>query len=274
MLAQVTTGGPHRHDGTRPLVLAYHAVSSSWPASLAVAEDRLRAQLAYLKKRGYIGLTISEAEHARKDGTLPALSVVVTFDDGYASTLRAAPILDELQFPGTVFVVTGFVESGETLAWAGIAEWQRPETIEELQPLSWDDAESLLARGWEVGSHTASHPLLTRVDDHRLHDELVRSRAAIQDRLGGCTSLAYPYGQADERVAAAARAAGYEVACMLTFAHIADEPMRRPRVGLGARDHGVRLAAQVSGLGQAARRSGAARLARRLHFRRTWLPSD
>ena len=200
--------------------------------------------------------------------------MVVTFDDGYASTMRAIPALEEAGFPGTVFVVTDFVDSGAPLAWAGILEWQRQETIHELSPLCWEDAASLVERGWEVGSHTASHPLLTRVDDATLRDELVRSRAAIEDHLGTCTSVAYPYGQADARVAEAARTAGYEVACMLTFAHIADEPLRRPRVGLGMRDHGVRLAAQVSSIGQAGRRSAPARLARALHFRRTWLPSD
>ena len=269
-----TAGKPRRATDSRPLILAYHAVSSSWRSSLAISEDRFRAQLKYLKSRGYVGLTLSEAEHGRKSRTLPPRSVVVTFDDGYASTVRAAPILEEVEFPGTVFVVTDFIESGEALAWAGITEWQHPETVAELQPLSWDDAASLAERGWEIGSHTATHPLLRRVDDSRLYHELVESRAAIEGRLGSCTALAYPYGQADERVAAAARSAGYEVACMLTFAHIADEPMRRPRIGLGTRDHGPRLAAQVSALGQAARRSSAARLARAMHFRRTWLPSD
>lgn len=263
------------HDAVSgPLVLAYHAVSSSWRSSLAISEDRLRSQLRHLKGRGYTGLRLSEAEDARRTGTLSRRSLVITFDDGYASTLRAAPILAEFDFPGTVFVVTDFVESGMALAWEGITEWQRPDTVNELRPLSWEEAGSLTDRGWEVGSHTASHPLLVRADDRRLQDELVRSRAAIQDRLGTCTSLAYPYGQADTRVAAAARAAGYTVACMLTFAHIADEPMRRPRIGMGSRDIGVRLTAQVSRVGQAARRSSAARLARAMHVRRTWLPHD
>lgn len=259
---------------SRPLVVAYHALSNTWSSSLAVTEKRFREQILYLKSRGYSGLTFSEAERARRDGRLPDRSVVVTFDDGYASTVRAVPALEEAGFPGTVFVVTDFVDSGAPLAWEGILEWQRPETIDELRPLTWEDAASLAGRGWEVGSHTATHPLLTRLDDEGLRTELSRSRSAIAERMGSCSSLAYPYGQADERVAEAARSAGYEVACMLTFAHIADEPLRRPRVGLGMKDHGVRLAAQVSRLGQAGRRSALARLARALHFRRTWLPSD
>ena len=273
-IVRVTPKRSSHNAESVPLVLAYHAVSSTWKSSLAISENLLRSQLLHLKQRGYVGLTLSRAEAARTSRTLPPRSVVVTFDDGYASTIRAAPILEEFDFPGTVFLVTDFVASGKPLAWEGITEWQRPDTVDELRPLTWEDAAFLADRGWEVGSHTVSHALLTRADDRRLNDELVLSRAAIEQQLGACTSLAYPYGQADERVAAAAGEAGYQVACMLTFAHIADEPMRRPRIGMSSRDHGVRLTAQVSGLARAARRSSAARVARAVHFRRTWLPND
>ena len=247
-------------------------MSSSWRGGLAVSEADLRTQLDYLKRHGHVGLTISDAERRRNDGSLPDRSVVVTFDDGYASTLRAVPILEEFGFPGTVFVVTGFVESGDPLSWKGIDGWLRPETIGELRPLAWRDAETLVARGWEVGSHTTTHPLLTDVDDQRLGEELAQSRTTIEDRLGSCTSLAYPYGIADSRVADAARQAGYEVACMLTFAHLVDEPWRRQRIGMGAHRSRLRLAVQVSRFGLAARRSRAARLARAARRRRDWLP--
>jgi peptidoglycan/xylan/chitin deacetylase (PgdA/CDA1 family) len=258
--------------GRRPLILGYHAVSSTWRAPLAISEAVLRAQLTYVRERGYVGLTFSDAERRRREGTLPPRSAVITFDDGYVSTLRAAPILVELGLPGTVFVVTTFVESGEPLSWPGIDHLLRPETADELRPLSWDQAESLAAAGWEVGSHTATHPLLTRVDDERLRVELEESRTAIERRLGTCSSLAYPYGLADDRVAAAAKQCGYEAACMLTFAHFVDEPLRRPRVGLGQTDTGIRLRLQVSRFGQAARRSSAVRAARALRRRRRWLP--
>jgi peptidoglycan/xylan/chitin deacetylase (PgdA/CDA1 family) len=257
---------------TRPLVLGYHAVSSTWQSPLAVSESALRAQLGYLRKRGYVGLTLADAERRRRDGTLPRRSVVVTFDDGYASTERAATILAESGFPGTVFVVTDFVESGELLSWPGIEELRSSESEDELRPLTWEAAERLAEGGWEVGSHTMSHPLLTRVGDSRLRAELEGSRAAIAQRLGSCSSLAYPYGPADERVAAAAERAGYEVAVMLTFTQLVDEPLRRPRVGMTSRDTGLRLMAQTSGPGQAFRRSVIARSARALRRRRTWLP--
>jgi peptidoglycan/xylan/chitin deacetylase (PgdA/CDA1 family) len=256
----------------RPLVLGYHAVSSSWRTQLAVPEAVLRSQLTRLKSWGYVGLTLAEAERRRGNETLPARTVVVTFDDGYASTLRALPILAELGFPATVFVVTRFVESGEPLCWPGIDEWLVPETRHELRPLSWSDLEELAAAGWEIGSHTHSHPLLTTVDDDRLRHELGASQTAIARRIGSCDSLSYPYGLADERVARETERCGYSVACALTFTQFVDEPFRRPRTGLSATDTGLRLWLQVSGFGQRARRGPPARLARSLHRRRSWLP--
>ena len=142
----------------------------------------------------------------------------------------------------------------------------------ELRSLTWRDAEELVARGWEVGSHTVSHQLLTRVDDEQLHEELASSRSVVERQLGRCTAIAYPYGQADERVAEAASVAGYDVGCTLTFAHVVDEPLRRPRTGMGPGASRTAMATRVSRLGQAARRSRAARLARAMRRRRPWLP--
>jgi hypothetical protein len=52
--------------------------------------------------------------------------------------------------------------------------------------------------------------------DDELRRELVESREALEDRLGRlCRTLAYPYGDEDRRVPAAARAAGYSLAFAL-----------------------------------------------------------
>lgn len=229
-----------------PLVLCYHAVSASWPCSLAVSPDLLRSHLALLGRRGYAGLTFAEAERRRGEGTLPRRSVVVTFDDAYRSTLLAAPVLREAGFPGTVFVVTRFAESGEPLCWPGIDHWADGPHRDELAPLSWEELAGLRDSGWEVGSHTVTHPVLPDLDDEALGDELTRSRRAIEERLGACETIAYPYGRADARVAAAARAAGYLAGCTLSTLHDADEPHLRPRAGLYPIDRGLRARAKLS----------------------------
>src|ERR671931_509709 len=251
----------------RPLLLAYHAVGC-WSPALAISEPALRAQLSLLRRRGYVGLTASEAERRRMEGTLPARAVVVTFDDGFRSVLRAKPILEQLSVPATVFVVTSFVDSGEPLRWPGL------ERAEES--LGWPELELLRENGWEVGSHTATHPLLPDLDDADLERELVYSRSTIRKRLGSCETLAYPYGRADERTAAAAARAGYLAAFTLGRAHWPDEPLRRPRLELWGVDRGVRLRLRLSTGAALARRSrgaaAASDLQRAMLPRPGWLP--
>jgi peptidoglycan/xylan/chitin deacetylase (PgdA/CDA1 family) len=215
-----------------PLILCYHAVSSDWPSSLAMPIDSLRRQVRMLVRRGYVGLTASQAEERRLDGTLSNRTVVVTFDDAYASTLLAKPVLDEHGYPATVFVTTDFAAGDRPLAWPGIDEWLEGPHAHELEPLDWDGLAALADEGWEIGSHTVTHPSLPTLDDAALERELVGSREAIVARLGRCDSIAYPYGHADERVARAAAAAGYRTGVTLTSAHDRDEPLLRPRTGL------------------------------------------
>jgi peptidoglycan/xylan/chitin deacetylase (PgdA/CDA1 family) len=257
---------------TQPLILGYHAISARWRSQLAVSEHVLGRQLDFLARRGYVGLTLSEAERRRTAGTLPERAAVITFDDGYASTRLAAPILADRGFVGTVFVVTEFVASGRPLSWPGIEQWLAEETRNELQPLSWDELAMLAGDGWEVASHTARHPLLTSVDDVRIEEELRSSRDAIAARFGACNALAYPYGLADVRVADAAARTGYGVACTLTYVHSVDEPLRRPRVAMSTQDTGLRLALHLSPPALRARRSRLAQEARRLRRTRPWLP--
>jgi peptidoglycan/xylan/chitin deacetylase (PgdA/CDA1 family) len=242
-----------------PLILCYHAVSSAWRTELAVGETQLAWQLAALRRHGYVGLTFAESERARLADRLPKRTVVVTFDDGFASTSRARPALEEAGFPGTIFVVTDFVESGDALSF--IPNGSAPEAADELAPLGWSELAELRELGWEVGSHTVTHPRLPDIDAPELQRELELSRETIERRLGSCETLAYPYGAADERVAAAAAEAGYLAACTLTGAHRVDEPFRRSRVGIYRRDSGLRARAKLSPVGQALRRSGLAELA-------------
>jgi peptidoglycan/xylan/chitin deacetylase (PgdA/CDA1 family) len=259
-------------SGRRPLILAYHATSAAWSSPLAISEEALGQHAVHLRRRGYEGLTFAEAERRRGDGTLPPRTVVFSFDDGYRSTLRAADVLARHGYPGTVFVVTRFAESGEPLRWEGI-EHELAGGGDELAPLGWDELAALAGRGWEVGSHTVTHPLLTSLSAADLERELGESRRTVAARLGDCRTIAYPYGQADDRVAAAAAAAGYTAACTLTGAHLADEPHLRPRVNMTGADTGRRLALKVSPAGVGLRRSAAARTVRRLRRRRDWLPA-
>jgi peptidoglycan/xylan/chitin deacetylase (PgdA/CDA1 family) len=226
------------------IVLCYHAVSPAWPAPLSVTPEQLESQLRLLRTRGYRGAGFSELTRAEPGSRL----VAVTFDDAFKSVLTLAdPILSRLGFVGTLFVPTDFPDRDGPLAWPGIDHWLGGEFEPELAHLSWGEIEGMAARGWEIGSHTRSHPHLTELADDRLDEELGGSRRVCEERLGAsCTSLAYPYGDFDRRVVAAAGRAGYECACTLPRRLHPAEPLAWPRIGVYNGDRGRRFALKVS----------------------------
>ncbi len=226
------------------MVLCYHAVSPRWSAPLSVTPETLETQLSMLVGRGWQGATFTEAvlrpPHKR--------TLAVTFDDGFLSVLEQAhPILERLGIPATIFVPTGFMDRRQTLSWPGIEQWVQTPYAHELQGMSWDDLRSLSELGWEIGSHTRTHARLTQLDDEGASAELVESRNECSERIGRqCTSLAYPYGDADGRVAQAAESAGYVAAGGLSSSLVEHGPLRWPRVGIYNGDRGWRFRLKVN----------------------------
>ncbi|MGM0413215.1 MAG: polysaccharide deacetylase family protein, partial [Pseudomonadota bacterium] len=88
---------------------------------------------------------------------------------------------------------------------------------ERSRPLSRTELQSLVEGGVSIGSHTVTHPILSRCDDATLRHELTQSRKDLEAMTGvPVTTLSYPVGGADAhdlRVRAAAREAGYRLAC-------------------------------------------------------------
>jgi peptidoglycan/xylan/chitin deacetylase (PgdA/CDA1 family) len=237
-----------------PLILCYHAVSDSFDSALAVKRDRLREQVELLAGRGYEFLTYTELERRRIAGTARPSQAALTFDDGYESTLIAADVLAEFGVPGTVYVLPPMIGHDSPLSWPGISHWTQGPTAVELKPMDWDQLGRLAERGWEIGSHTLTHPRLPTLPGDSLAVELAESRAQLIERLGRCDSVAYPYGNADRRVADAARAAGYESGTTLSKWHTADDPMLRPRVGIYLRDDLRRFKLKIARWSRAVRR--------------------
>jgi peptidoglycan/xylan/chitin deacetylase (PgdA/CDA1 family) len=236
------------------LVLCYHAVSERWPASLSVTPDALASQLRLLARRGFRGATFGQAVGDRA----PGRTVAVTFDDAYLSVLELGkPLLDEVGFPATVFVPTDYPDAPERpMAWEGIDGWLGGPHEHDLRPLSWAQLGALADEGWEIGSHTCSHPRLTTVSDERLRLELLESRAKLEQRLGrACSTLAYPYGDHDARVVQATRAAGYAAAGTLPGRLPRPKPLAWPRVGVYHGDDERRFRLKVSGPMRALRRT-------------------
>lgn len=177
-------------------ILMYHAIGTP------IADDTqgrytltLRAFTAQMERLAALGARVT------RPGVLPD-GVAITFDDGYRDNLtHAYPVLKRLGLPFTIFVTPGFVRSGDDSYLTGA----------QLHRLAEDPLIS-------IGAHGDSHARLTGLSDQALRQELVSSKAWLEQVTGKpVTTMSYPHGAVDMRVREAVRAAGFAAACSSEF---------------------------------------------------------
>src|SRR5215210_7741522 len=190
----------------RPLVLCYHAVTTSWQHHLAVDPEALERHVRRILRRGYVPADIDSVVANRRHG------LHVTFDDAYMNVADALPALGRLGVRPTVFACPEYAVDGRPLDVPELVGEARDHP-RELATMTWDQLREISSQGIEVGSHSLKHDHLTQLSDAELVADLSESRAWLEEELGRpCRFLAYPYGDADARVHRAARAAGYQAA--------------------------------------------------------------
>jgi peptidoglycan/xylan/chitin deacetylase (PgdA/CDA1 family) len=192
-------GRPFRGPALRTSVpvLMYHVIGTPPPAApypeLFVSPRLFAAQIAALARAGYHAVTLDrvwQAWHGR--APLPPRPVVLTFDDGYRGDYGAAmPILHRHRWPG---VLNLLVANLHRHGW-GLKAWM---------------VRRMIANGWEVDSHTLTHPDLATVGTRRLRREVRGSRAVLRRLFHvPVRFFCYPSGAFDAAVIAAVRRAGY-----------------------------------------------------------------
>lgn len=163
---------------------------------ISTSADVFRRQVKHLSEAGYSSLSLRDLVTSLKDGrSLPEKPIVLTFDDGFRNFYtHAFPVLNEYGFCATVFLVTDFC--GKYNDWGG-----NPSDFPRSELLSWSEIKELNDAGIEFGSHTKTHPDLTKLTPAEAEDEIVASKSAIEDALGHDTvTFAYPFGRFNDSV--------------------------------------------------------------------------
>jgi peptidoglycan/xylan/chitin deacetylase (PgdA/CDA1 family) len=191
-------------------ILMYHSIAEdSDPrfGRFVLTPRDFRRHLQYLVVNYYQTITMSTLAEAWQSGSpLPERSVVLTFDDGFADFYtEAAPLLLEHGLDATLYIATGFV--GRTAGWlSSSGEGNRPM-------LTWPKLRELSALGFEIGSHTHSHPELDRCQTSSVESEIGDSRDSLEDQLGmAVKTFAYPFGYWSGRVREAVAELGFQTA--------------------------------------------------------------
>ncbi len=192
-------------------ILMYHRVNEAPEYDqLNVSPERFDAQMAHLRRHCEVlslAAAVTRLRHASPPVQPGRPSVVVTFDDGYRDNLvHALPILRKHDVPATIFITTDFTEQRLHHPRYGAS----PGRLH----LDWDEVRHLAVQpGITIGSHTISHPYLSRVEFSAAEREIRASRSQIEARLGRMVdSFCYPSGDVTEREVQLVRAAGYAAA--------------------------------------------------------------
>jgi peptidoglycan/xylan/chitin deacetylase (PgdA/CDA1 family) len=148
------------------------------------------------------------------------------FDRGLediSGLVGGSPAPDNRFPPGTIHEVGLRIEEMAPSARDAASE----RLLEQLGPDPADagmraaDVRVLTDAGMTIGWHTQRHDRLPALDDEALATAMTLGREEIETLAGyRLTSIGYPHGRADERVAAAARAAG-----LTTGFTVAGEPV-------------------------------------------------
>jgi peptidoglycan/xylan/chitin deacetylase (PgdA/CDA1 family) len=187
-------------------ILMYHRVeeipSDAVHRTNFVRPSQFAEQLAALQDWGYTSITFDEWLAYRGHGTpLPSRPLILTFDDGYRSTLEIAwPLVRAHSFSAVTFLVTG--QLGGTNAWD---PGERQQAL-----LSAEDVLALRREGMMFGSHTRTHRPLTHLPVAGVDEEMRASRRDLEALLGEpVLTIAYPFNNQNRAVREAAARAGY-----------------------------------------------------------------
>jgi peptidoglycan/xylan/chitin deacetylase (PgdA/CDA1 family) len=180
-------------------ILVYHDVSV-FPGPYRLTSTLLDQQLTALKAYGYEGVKLADFLSYRTGAPAPQKPVVLTFDDGKLNQQElAVPILERHGFTASFFIITSKATAGADAMGSYI---------------QWPGIRAMRDAGFEIGSHSITHPLLTRVSPSEMLHEVTGSKRELERHLGegSCATFAYPYGDVNAAVQAAVRDAGYHAA--------------------------------------------------------------
>ena len=182
-------------------ILTYHKVDEAFEWGLTRVTPRsFRTQITYLLEAGYRLVTLSQLMKAGPEEQV----VAITFDDAYRSVYRNAfPILNELGgHPAPIFVITDYVGRKNT--------WDVNVGGRKFDHATWDELAEMQDAGFEIGSHTLTHPNLTRLSEDACYPELAASKEILNRRLGAeVRYVSYPFGKFNSRIIALSKQIGY-----------------------------------------------------------------
>lgn len=178
-------------------ILMYHSFDKTRIKNfVSVSPENFYRQMQFIKKGNYKVIKLSDyCQLLKENKPVPRNLVAITIDDGYKDNLAAFKTLEQLNYQATLFLVV--------------------DSIGKPGYLSRDEIASYVARGnLNIGSHTDTHPDLSKTSEAETENELSNSRARLQKMFNvNVDTLAYPGGVFNKKAMALADETGYLCVC-------------------------------------------------------------
>jgi peptidoglycan/xylan/chitin deacetylase (PgdA/CDA1 family) len=208
---------PHYYSSLSPFretfrtglpVLTYHKLGPR-PArvrlkGMYLSRRLFERQMTELQENGFESVSLSAA--AAGSASSPN-RVVITFDDGFQNVVvHGVDVLARCGYRAIQFLLPDLL--GKENTWEQSEGEAADRLMDEAAVRDW------LAAGHEIGSHTSTHPWLTRLPPAQAREEIFASRKKLEDRFQlSIRHFCYPYGDWNEAVRELVAEAGYETAC-------------------------------------------------------------
>lgn len=122
------------------------------------------------------------------------INVTASIDDGSYYDIQFVKLFKEFNIPITIYLVVNH------------RELARVKGYPELTPKQ----EDYIIRNCEIGSHTVTHPLLTRITKEQAIDEIYDSKVMLEAIINKpVTKFCYPRGYANPEIQKIVENAGY-----------------------------------------------------------------
>lgn len=181
------------------VVYCYHSISNDgWRFS--VTPEEFRKQIKFLLKDQMPLRAEDLPAYMRGEKMLTKNAFVITFDDGYEDIFQVRDFLKENNIFPTIFVLSNTDSAN------------REEMETDRAFLSTSQIKELKEGGWEVGSHSKTHPNLELISSADMWEEVGGSKRGLEERLGfPIEYFAYPKGVYTKDVLSAVKDAGYNL---------------------------------------------------------------
>ena len=207
------------------MILCYHRINPWYKNdAITVSPANFSSQINYLLSKGFKFISMEESIKIISNSL--SKNVVITFDDGFADNLWfALEVLKKFKITPIIFLTVSYIGTDKIFA--------RYQNKEKDRFLNWKEVIEMTKNGVEFGSHTLTHPFLTKITRQQAEKEIIDSRKIIEDKTGKEVKFfCYPYGDYNSEIIEIVEKSGYKAAVTNRKKNMKITKFTLPRIGI------------------------------------------